>query len=45
MNVNYLAAYAAALSALACAAAEPLPRNAGFETPDAKGGAADGSLY
>ena len=45
MNVNYLAAYASALSALACAAAEPLPRNAGFETPDAKGGAADWSLY
>ena len=45
MNVNYRAAYAAALSVLACAAAEPLPRNAGFETPDAKGGAADWSLY
>jgi len=26
-------------------AAEPLPKNAGFETPDAKGGAADWSLY
>ena len=32
--------------AIACAAAEPLPKNAGFETPDAKGnGAADWSLY
>ena len=35
----------AAVYALSCAAAEPLPRNAGFETPDAKGGAADWSLY
>ena len=39
-------AFATALSALVCVAAEPLPKNAGFETPDAKGdGAADWSLY
>ena len=39
-------AFAIALSALVCVAAEPLPKNAGFETPDAKGnGAADWSLY
>jgi hypothetical protein len=38
-------AFAIALSALVCAA-DPLPKNAGFETPDAKGdGAADWSLY
>ena len=31
---------------MACAAAEPLPKNAGFETPNAKGGgAAEWSLY
>ena len=33
------------LAALSCAAAEPLPRNAGFEVPDAKGGAEGWSLY
>ena len=33
------------LAALSCAAAEPLPKNAGFEVPDAKGGAEGWSLY
>ena len=34
------------LAAFSCVASEPLPKNAGFETPDAKGnGAADWSLY
>ena len=34
------------LAAFSCAAAEPLPKNAGFETPNAKGGGAAGwALY
>ncbi|MBR2838725.1 MAG: hypothetical protein IKE55_08080 [Kiritimatiellae bacterium] len=47
MNKTYaLNGCMAALCAMACAAAETLPKNAGFETPGAKGaGAAEWSLY
>ena len=34
------------LAAFSCAASEPLPKNVGFETPNAKGGGAAGwTLY
>lgn len=33
------------LAAFSCAASEPLPKNAGFEKPDAKGGAEGWTLY
>ena len=33
------------LAAFSCAASEPLPKNAGFEKPDAKGGADGWTLY
>ena len=45
MNMKCLMVCATMAGALVCTAAEPLPKNAGFETPDAKGGAADWSLY
>ena len=43
-KINFLALFAAAVCVQAVAA-EPLPKNAGFETPGAKGGAAGWTLY
>ena len=46
MNAVRFAALCAAAVCMQAGAAEPLPKNAGFETPDAKGGgAAEWSLY
>ncbi len=44
-NMKVRLAALCAAAACACTAAEPLPKNAGFETEDAKGGAANWTLY